>query len=150
MIKDSSDIAILDAGGDDTGVTVLAALNESLSKKKVTMIQVINPYRPFTQNVQGCIKIKDEIEKSSKLKITSIASNANLIDETTPENIYHGYEMLQELSKITGLKIEFITAADILPKLDLKKFNCPILTIHRGLVPPWKKSNITKEYKHGI
>jgi hypothetical protein len=147
MIKDSSDLAILDAGGDDTGVTVLAALNESLSKKKITMIQVINPYRPFTQSTEGCIKIKKEIEKSSKLKITGIAGNANLIDETLPENIYYGYEMLQEVSLKTGLKIEFITAAiDIFPQLDLNKFNCPILPIHRGLVPPWKKSNITKEY----
>lgn len=147
MIKDSSDIAILDAGGDDAGVTVLAALNESLSKKNVNMIQVINPYRPFTQTVQGCIKIKDEIENSSNLKITGIAGNANLIDETTPDNIYHGYEMLQELSEVTGLKIEFITATtDIFPQLDLTKFNCPILQIHRGLAPPWKKSNITKEY----
>lgn len=147
MIKGSSDIAILDAGGDDAGVTVLAALNDSLSKKKVTMIQVINPYRPFTGTVQGCIKIQKEIEKSAHLKITGIASNANLIDETTPENIYHGYEMLQELSLKTGLKIEFITVAtDILPQLDMNKFNCPILPIRRGLVPPWKKSNITKEY----
>ncbi|MCK5098487.1 MAG: cobalamin biosynthesis protein CbiA [Desulfobacteraceae bacterium] len=145
MIKGSADLSILDAGGDDTGVTVLAALNESLSKKDVTMIQVVNPYRPFTQNIEGCIKIKEEIEKSSKLKVTSIAGNANLIDETTPEIIYYGYEMLQELSQKTGLKIEFVTVAtDILPQLDMNKFNCPILPIHRGLVPPWKKSNLEK------
>ena len=136
-----------DTGGDDAGVTVLAALKDSLSQKHVTMIQVVNPYRPFTQTVEGCIKIKEEIEMSSHLKINSIAGNANLIDETTPDIIYHGYEMLQELSQKTGLKIEFITAAtDVLPQLDLNKFNCPILPIHRGLVPPWKKSNITKEY----
>jgi len=144
MIKDSADIAILDAGGDDAGVTVLAALKESLSEKEVAMVQIINPFRPFTQTVQGCIKIKDEIEKSSKLKITGIAGNANLIDDTTCENIYDGYEMLQELSLETNLKIEFITiAADILPKIDIDKFKCPVLPIHRGLVPPWKKSNIT-------
>ena len=147
MIKGSADLSILDAGGDDTGVTVLAALNESLSKKNVSMIQIINPYRPFTETVEGCIKIKEEIEKSSKLKVTSIAGNANLIDETKPENIYYGYEMLQKVSQETDLKIEFITAAsDVLPQLDLNKFNCPILPIHRGLVPPWKKSNLTKEY----
>ncbi|MCK5311421.1 MAG: tyrosine-protein kinase family protein [Desulfobacteraceae bacterium] len=147
MIKDSYDLAILDAGGDDVGVTVLAALKDSFSGKDVKMIQVVNPYRPFTQDVEGCIKIKEEIEKSSYLKINGIVGNANLIDETTPETIYYGYELLQELSQKTGLKIEFITAAtDILPQLDLNKFDCPILPIHRGLVPPWKKSNITKEY----
>ena len=143
MIKGSSDLAILDAGGDDTGVTVLAALNESLSLKTVSMIQVVNPFRPFTQTLEGCIKIKEEIENSSKLKVTSIAGNANLIDETTCETIYYGYDMLQELSEKIGLKIEFITAAsNIYPQLDLDKFICPILPIYRGLVPPWKKSNI--------
>ncbi len=151
MIKDSYDVGIIDAGGDDAGSIVLAALDDSLSTKKINMIQVVNPYRPFTQDIAGCIKIKEEIEYSSGLKITSIAGNANLIDETTPENVYHGYDLLKRLSQKTGLKIEFITAAsDILPELDLDKFNCPILPIHRGLVPPWKKSNITKEYKHGI
>lgn len=143
MIKSDCDLGILDAGGDDVGVTVLAALQESLSQKKVSMIQVINPHRPFTQTVEGCIRIKEEIEHSSKLKVTSIAGNANLIDETTPEVIYNGYELLQEVSEKTGLKIEFITATtDILPQLDLSKFICPILPIHRGLVPPWIKSNL--------
>ncbi len=140
MIKSPYDLAILDAGGDDAGVMVIAALQDSLRGQDITMLQVINPFRPFTENAKGCIKVKEEIEASSKLKVTGLVSNANLIDDTTPETVYEGYELIQELSKETDLKVEFITAGlDLLPKLDLDKFDCPVLPIERYLVPPWKR-----------
>ncbi|MBU8849890.1 MAG: cobalamin biosynthesis protein CbiA [Desulfobacterales bacterium] len=139
IIQQPSELTILDVGGDDTGVTVLAALGDHLSKKKVHMLQVINPFRPFTENVEGCIKIKEEIEHSSKMKITGLVSNANLIDETIPEHIYKGYDLLKDISYETGLKIEFITAVShLIPQLEMDRFTCPILEINRKLNPPWK------------
>ena len=138
MIQDPAELTILDAGGDDVGVTVLAALGDFLSKRDVHMIQVINPFRPFTETIEGCIQIKEEIEASSKLKITSLVSNANLIDETTPEHIIEGYRFIQAVSKTTGLPIEFITASSqMIPALDMNQFHCPVLTIDRQLVFPW-------------
>jgi len=139
MIRNPAELTILDAGGDDVGVTVLAALGDHLNKKSVHMIQVINPFRPFTETIEGCFKIKEEIETSSKLAITGLVSNANLIDETTPEHIYEGYRFIEEVSDTTGLPIEFITASSqIIPQLDMDRFHCPVLTIDRKLVPPWK------------
>jgi hypothetical protein len=139
LIKQPSELTILDAGGDDVGVTVLAALQDHLSKAKVQMLQVINPFRPFTEDVKGCLKIKQEIEKSSKVKITGLVSNSNMIDETTPEHIYKGYNLLKEISEATGLKMEFITASShLMPQLELDRFTCPVLEINRKLVPPWK------------
>jgi hypothetical protein len=141
LIKQPSELTIIDAGGDDVGVTVLAALEESLSKQKVQMLQVINPFRPFTEDVKGCIRIKDEIEGSAKLKVTGLVSNANLIDETTPEHIYKGYKLLEDVSDATGIKIEFITAAShIIPQLEMDRFSCPVLEIGRMLNPPWKRN----------
>jgi hypothetical protein len=141
IIKQPSELTILDAGGDDVGVTVLAALQDHLSKAKVQMLQIINPFRPFTEDVKGCIKIKQEIEKSSKVKITGLVSNANLIDETTVEHIYKGYHFLKDISEATGLKIEFITASShLIPQLELDRFTCPVLEINRKLVPPWKRA----------
>lgn len=140
IIQQPSELTILDAGGDDAGVTVLAALEDHLSKKEVHMLQVINLFRPFTENVQGCIKIKEEIESSSKMKITGLVSNANLIDETIPEHIYKGYNLLKDISCETGLKIEFITAVShLIPQLEMDRFTCPILEINRRLNPPWKR-----------
>jgi len=141
LIKQVGDLAILDAGGDDTGVTVLAALKDHFLGKKVSMLQVVNPLRPFTETVKGCMKIMEEIETSSGLNVTGLVGNANLIDETTPDIIYEGYELVQALSGETGIPIGFITAdAALLPELDVSRFDCPVLPVTRKLAPPWKRS----------
>ncbi len=141
IIKQPSELTILDAGGDDVGVTVLAALQDSLSKQKVQMLQVINPFRPFTENIEGCLKIKEEIEASSKMKITGLIGNANLIDETTCDIIHKGYDFLMDVSSATGLKLEFITASsNLIPQLEIERFSCPVLTLDRKLQFPWKRS----------
>ncbi len=151
MIQQPSELTILDAGGDDVGVTVLAALENHLSKKKVQLLQVINPFRPFTEDVKGCIRIKEEIEASSKMKITGLVGNANLIDETLPEHIYKGYDLLKEVSSATGLKIEFITAcSNIYPQLELTRFSCPVLEIQRKMNPPWKRLSSKGVLTHGV
>jgi hypothetical protein len=139
MIGSPADLILLDSGGDDVGVTVLAALKDAFKNKTVNMLQVINPFRPFTGNVKGCIKIKEEIEESSNLKVTGLVSNANLIDETSLEDIYKGYELLKEVSRKTGVKIEFITVpSNLISQLDMNHFDCPILRIDRKMIPPWK------------
>jgi hypothetical protein len=94
------------------------------------MLQVVNPFRPFTETMEGCIKIKREIEKAAKMPITGIIGNANLMDETTLEHIHEGYEFVVRLSENTGLELEFITApVDLLPHLDQKRFSHPVLPI---------------------
>ncbi len=139
MIREPADLTIMDAGGDDVGVTVLAALEDFLQSQDVTMLQVINPFRPFTQDVKGCLKIKQEIEGSSKLQVTGLVSNANLIDETKPEHIFKGYELVKEVSRAAGIDLEFITASTrVLPELELDRFDCPVLSVDRKLLPPWK------------
>ncbi|HSM74885.1 MAG TPA: cobalamin biosynthesis protein CbiA, partial [Desulfobacterales bacterium] len=42
------DITILDMGGDGVGATVLAALADAFRNRPPRMLQVVNPYRPFT------------------------------------------------------------------------------------------------------
>ncbi len=141
IIKNTSDLTILDAGGDDVGVTVLAALANSLAEQTVQMLQVVNPYRPFTESIEGCMKIKEEIELSSKLKVTGWVSNANLIDDTTPHDIYKGYDLVQALALQTGVPVEFITASsELMGDLDLNRFDCPVLPIERKLAPPWRRN----------
>ena len=139
IIQQPAELTILDSGGDDAGVTVLAALADHLSQKQVQLLQVINPFRPFTSDVKGCIRIKEEIENSSKIKVTGLVSNANLIDETTPEHVYKGYDFLREVSETTGLEVTFITAAaHLIPELEMDRFSCPVLEINRQLNLPWR------------
>lgn len=141
MIKNPAQVTILDAGGDGAGVTVLAALADVLKKSHVKLLQVINPLRPKTGDVQGCLKIKAQIEAAAKLPVTGLVSNANLLDETTPQIIYDGYNLVTRVSEATGLNIEFITAsARLMPQLDPERISCPILPIDRLLAFPWTRT----------
>jgi len=139
ILRNPADVTILDAGGDDVGVTVLASLSAVFKDRKIRMLQVINAFRPFTGDVAGCLKIGRQIEARSKLRITGLVSNANLLDETTATHVYQGYDLVQQVSAQTGLPVEFITATpEIQSQLDPDRITCPILTIDRHLVPPWK------------
>jgi len=141
MIKSPAQVTILDAGGDDAGVTVLAALADVLKKSHVKLLQVINPLRPNTSDVQGCLKIRDGIEGAAKLPVTGLISNANLLDKTTPQIIYDGYDLVTRVSEATNLPIVFLTASTrLVPQLDPERISCPVLPIDRLLAPPWTRT----------
>jgi hypothetical protein len=120
LIRRPSPLTLLDVGGDDVGATILATLEDELKEKSLRVLQVINPLRPFTETVEGCLKIRKQIEQASKLSIDGIIGNANLIDETTADDIYDGYDFVNGLCESSGLP-------------------CPVLAIERQLVPPWQK-----------
>jgi hypothetical protein len=139
MIRQPDGLTLLDVGGDDAGATVLAALGDAFADMDVRMLQVVNPLRPQTASVEGCMKIKNDIEAAAKLTITGLIGNANLIDETGAREIVDGYDFLLKLSAASGLPLEFITVArELLPVVDIQQFSCPVLPIARQLVPPWK------------
>ena len=141
MIRRPNGLSLLDVGGDDAGATVLAALADAFSGLQVQMLQVVNPLRPQTATLDGCLKMRDEIEKAAQLTISGIIGNANLIEETSVEEIYSGYEFVQKLSAASDLSLKFITVAqELLPQIELQRFTCPVLPISRQLVPPWKKA----------
>jgi hypothetical protein len=138
LIRQPRQLTILDAGGDDVGATVLASLADVLADRPRTVLQVVNPYRPQTETVAGCMRIRTEIEAASRLTVTGIAGNANLIDETQPEHIVSGYRMLRRLADETGLPLRLMTVPAALRDLvDPEQFGCPLLPIRRQLVPPW-------------
>jgi len=141
LIRQPSDLTLIDAGGNDVGATVLAALADSFRNKSVHMLQVVNPFRPFTDTIEGCLKMRDEIERASKMAINGIIGNANLIDETSVDDIYNGYDFVKTLSGESRLPLKFITASvELLPEIDMGRLSCPVLPIERQLVPPWKKA----------
>ncbi len=145
LIRQAGQLTILDAGGDDAGATVLAALADAFAGKTVRMLQVINPYRPKTDTIDGCLQIKAEIEAASGITINGLVGNANLMDETVADDLYSGYDFVSELSRQTGLPLEFITVAqELLPQLNLNRFHTPVLPIARQLTPPWRKAGVIK------
>jgi hypothetical protein len=141
LIRRPGELSLIDAGGDPVGVRVLSALADAFAGKPYHMLQVVNPLRPRTDTVAGCLSMRREIESAARLAVNGWIGNANLIDETTAEDIIRGHAFAQELAAESGLPLMFITAApELKARIDRERFSCPILAIERQLVPPWKKA----------
>ncbi len=141
MIRRPSGLRILDVGGEDVGATVLSSLADSFQGQAVEMLQVINPFRPHTDSVEGCLAVREKIQRASRLKVTGLVGNPNLINETGPEHILEGYRFMEAVAEASGLPLVFITVpSGLAGRMDLTGINCPVLPITRQLVPPWEKA----------
>lgn len=141
LIRAPGELAILDAGGDAVGATVLAALGDAFqaTAAPLHMLQVVNAFRPNTDTVQGCQSMRESIEAASRLKVTGWIGNSHLLDETTVDHIRQGYSMMQALAQSSGLPLVCMCAAESLARQAASFVACPLLTIRRQLVPPWRQ-----------
>ena len=142
LIRKPAQLTLIDVGGDDAGATVLSSLAEAFRGKNYHMLQVVNPLRPNTDTIAGCKRIRRQIEAAARMPINGLIGNANLIDETSTADVYRGTEFVERLSKESALPLRFVTVpVELIADIDLKKISYPILTIHRQLVPPWKRAH---------
>ena len=140
-IRGAGPLTILDVGGDDAGATVLASLADAFRGQTTQMLQVINPHRPNTDSVAGCLAMRTEIETAAQLAVTGWIGNAHLMEATSAATIVAGYWFATELSRASGLPLAFITAPTaLIGTLVDKTIDCPVLPIQRQLVPPWQSA----------
>lgn len=131
---------VLDVGGDDIGARVLGVFKTVFNHTSHEMWMVINTSRPFTEDVNGCLKIISEIQRASSLSVTGLIANTHLMDYTEPDLIYQGYEVTREVGAALDIPVVFVSAERrIAEQLNPAAFACPIFSIERYLLPPWKK-----------
>jgi len=142
MLRRPKGLTLLDVGGDDVGATVLAALGDPLADQAPQVLQVVNPHRPYTDTVKGCLNMRNAIEEKAKMKITGIIGNANLMEATGPRDILDGYGFASQVAAAGDVPLVFITIpAGLLTRIDKRSIQCPVLPLRRQLVPPWKKAD---------
>ena len=142
LIKQPGQLTLLDVGGNGVGARVLSALADALAHREVAMLQVINPYRPFTDSYKGCDLIRNEIQEASQLRVNGIIGNPNLIDLTTLDDVYRGHVFVSEYADMCSLPLVMTTVPSFLAdRIDTDKLGGPLLTIQRQLVPPWRKAD---------
>ncbi|MFH1418660.1 MAG: cobalamin biosynthesis protein CbiA [Planctomycetota bacterium] len=138
-IRSGEGVLICDVGGDDVGARVLGSLADAFADTPYAMLQVLNAKRPFTETVEGCLKIKGEIEAASRLRVTGFISNTHLLEETDSQTVLDGLRLAREVQHAAGLPIAFATANEELQgELDAKMPDTPVLWIKRRMLPPWK------------
>ena len=65
----------------------------------------MNIRRPLAGTVEKIVKLQQEMEIHSRLKITGMINNTNLATATTEAELRDGYEMIREVSEITGTPV---------------------------------------------
>jgi len=130
---------VLDVGGDDVGARVLSSMINSFDPDDYEFLLVVNAMRPFTADVDSCLKMLSDIQTASRLKFTGLVSNTHLIDETTRDVVMEGFKMTREVSQRSNLPLKFVSAvADVLEDIKPEEINCAVLSLSRFMLKPWE------------
>jgi hypothetical protein len=128
---------VIDVGGDDIGARVLGALHDSLKAGSFRALMVLNCNRPYTGDVAGIARVKQEIEASARLSVTGFVSNTHLLEATAEETILEGYRLARAAEAELHLPLEFVCAPASLVEAIRPKVDGDVLPITRYLLPPW-------------
>jgi hypothetical protein len=130
---------VLDVGGDRQGARALGQFSAAIEQRGYTMHFVVNPYRPFTDSQEGLARSISEIEASSRLTVSSLLSNPNLIGETTVEEVLAGHAKIERYAEALSLPIAFVCVErQWLDELDPEQFAQPLLVLDRHFVMSWE------------
>ena len=103
---------LIDAGGDDAGVTALGGLSSQFEACGYEMIYVINRNRALSQTPEDAAGLLKEIEPASRLKATGIVNNTHLGVETDLETVLEGLPFAQKTAELCNLPLLYSTAPD--------------------------------------
>jgi len=132
---------VLDVGGDDLGARVLGGFSATLNAGEAVVLQVVNERRPFTDSLQGCRRMYDELEAASRMKIRGLVANAHLIAETNAAVVRRGVDFAREMSEALGVPLAFAAVErGVLEREGDLQLGCPLLPLDRFMTSPWEAS----------
>lgn len=129
---------VIDVGGDDLGARALSRYRNQIETEDYNMYMVINTLRPETESPDRILQMLQDIQGSSKLKVTGFVNNTNLLDETTVEHIIEGHKIIQEASKLSGIPIAFVACMDYLEEELKNKLEAEIFSLNKKIILPWQ------------
>lgn len=104
------DTVVFDVGGDAVGSTALGRYHQDfmeLEEGSLEVLNVINTRRPLAGTVEKIVRLQEDMQRHSRLKITGMINNTNLATATTPADLRDGYEIIKQVSDITGVPVKY-------------------------------------------
>ncbi|MBI5266316.1 MAG: cobalamin biosynthesis protein CbiA [candidate division Zixibacteria bacterium] len=131
---------VLDVGGDDLGARVLSSLADSFGTGGYELLLVHNARRPFTSDLNGSLRMINEIESASRMKITGLIANTHLAAESTAPISAEGVQLTQKVADTLNMRVAFVSAlSELCPEIDrILNQRYPILPLDRELLKPWE------------
>lgn len=108
--------AVLDIGGEDLGARILGSLHNRFPDEQdpdhAHVYLVVNANRPFTQTAAQVREVADMLRDASRLHITGLVNNTNLLDFSDADMLLESQAMVREAARITGIPLVFAAARD--------------------------------------
>ena len=95
--------AVLDIGGDDDGAAVLGRFKNYITEENTEDYFVVNVLRPETDTAEKIIEMIEAVEYASRLKVTSLINNSNLMEETEYSHIEKGEAIVKKVSEMKNI-----------------------------------------------
>lgn len=131
-------VSLFDVGGDDVGARALASFRTSVAEGGYELWQVINARRPFTDSVDGCLAMRDALERGSRFRVTGLLVNTHLMEHTTAATVLDGWRLARAVSAASGLPVRLVAVmAALADDPALAAIDVPVLRMHRHMRPPW-------------
>jgi len=142
-VEDYTRITVLDVGGDPAGCRTLARYVQNINKRGYQLKVVINTRRPFTSDHDGIIKMLDDLEFSSRLKITELVCNTNLMEYTDQETVIQGIEIISQVADELNLKFsEYLVMEKYADRIPEKLLSKNRVLLQYYLNKPWEHTRV--------
>ncbi|MDP8202465.1 MAG: ATP/GTP-binding protein [Candidatus Tenebribacter burtonii] len=148
-VQNYSNTVILDVGGDPSGCRTLARYVTNIKKRGYEMHFVINTKRPFTSDENGITEMLKMLEFTSKLEVTELICNTNLMEYTTFGIIEEGINIINDVSIKENIKFNLFTVLDKYTEHIPNQINGKTrIILYYFLSKPWEMNN--KVHHRGI
>lgn len=104
------DTVVFDVGGDSVGSTALGRYHQDFMDMlseggRLEVLNVVNTRRPLAGTVEKIMRLQEDMQVHSRLKISGMINNTNLATATTDADLRDGYEIIKEVSEKSGVPV---------------------------------------------
>lgn len=133
---------IIDVGGDPAGATALGRFKPDLQNEPYDFMLVVNPNRPHTGTPGDIVRLLRLIEEKSRLVVTALVNNANLMEFTTVGELVKGQGILNAVEAQTGISTAFVSCVpELAEEVRAALPQHEILPLLLTMRPPWKDAD---------
>jgi hypothetical protein len=129
---------LIDVAGEDAGGAVIGYLHRHLRERDpLHLWLVINPFRPFAQDLNEIIELVKLFENASRLPFTGIISNPHMAEETTLDIIRSGHQQVLDYSRALHLEVGWLTVREEFYEQLVPEYGSLLRTIKLYTRPLW-------------
>lgn len=139
LLRDPSALVVMDVGGDHIGARSIGGFAPMLNRPDSAVFYVINPYRPWSDNIDHIDETLGKILGASHIQLTQLMMVANPNNgsvSTTAQEVIDGYRRTVELVG-EYIPVSFCCAREELAQEVASAIDVPVFPLRLELLYPW-------------